>query len=383
MKIMYLTFFGIKDTKFLGVKKKILGQCKALEKLGNKVDVAYCSDNKLLISNKYNKKNFKCNRGITNYRRAVYKLFKEIELNYDLVYIRFPGSVDYYLYKLAKLLYNKKIKCILELPTYPIEGELKIAIKNFKNQKQYIKAIKSMGNYLLTMIFKRFIKNTGIKIVTYMPYDRIWNTETIVIDNGIDLEENRVIENYSTSEKQFNMTIVANLSKWHGIDRVLEGMKEYIEKRPNNERNVNIIIVGEGAADEELKQLVKKEKLEKYVTFKGMLMGKELNDVYNKTTIAIGSLGLHRIGLNVGSTLKVKEYCSKGIPFVISYKERELDNNFKFFKQVPATDEPLDIESCIEFFDNIKKCDYRNKMHQFAEKKYDWKTQMKNVLDKI
>lgn len=383
MKILYLLYFDLENPQFLGVKKKIIGQCKALKKIGNTVDIAYCYNDKLIILSDESKKEFKCSKGITNYRKSVYELFYTAKFSYDLFYIRFPGTIDYYLYELAKLLKSKNIKCALELPTYPLDGEIKEKVRILKQKKEFLKIVKIKCNYFLHNIFKRVISKTGLKIVTYMPYDKIWNINTIVIDNGIDIDSNGIISSSNENEQQFNITVVANMSKWHGIDRAIRGLKTYLIKNPQNPRNVKLVIVGKGEIEEELKQLVKKEKLEKYVIFKGVLQGEKLDEVYRKTTIALGSLALHRIGLEIGSTLKVKEYCAKGIPFVISYTEKELDDNFKYFLKVPASEEPIDISKCIEFYDSIKKYDYRNEMHRFAEEKYDWKIQMKNILNRI
>lgn len=383
MKILYLLYFSLENPQFLGVKKKIIGQCKALKKLGNIVDIAYCDHDKLIILNEKSKKEFKCSKGITNYRKSVYKLCKAENIVYDLFYIRFPGTIDYYLYKLAKLLEKAKTKCVIELPTYPLDGEVKEKIRVLKEKKEFLKIVKIKCNYFLHNIFKRIISETDVKIVTYMPYDKIWNINPIVIDNGIDIESNNIIKAYNKEEQEFNITIVANMSKWHGIDRAIKGLKKYIMKFPKNPRNVKLIIVGKGEIEEELKELVEKENLVKYVIFKGVLQGEELDEVYRHTTIALGSLALHRIGLEIGSTLKVKEYCAKGIPFIISYKEKELDDDFRYFLKVPANEDPIDINKCIEFYDKIKKYNYKNEMHKFAEERYDWKIQMKNILDKI
>lgn len=385
MKILYLIYFSLENTKFLGVRKKILGQVKGLEKLQNNVDIGYCHNNKFIILNNGIKKEINCKKGFDNYRGSVYKIFKENDFNYDAVYIRFPGSIDYYLYKLTCILKEKNIKCILEIPTYPFDGEIKESINFCKKEKRYLALAKIKIKYFIHSIFEKKMKSTNIKIVTFMPVEKIWDINTIVIDNGIDIDKNQMVKpsNEAENKNQFNILIVANMNKWHGIDRAIQGMKEYLMKWPSNPRNVKIIIAGSGKVEKELKELVIKEKLSEYVIFKGLLEEKELNKLYEKATIALGSLGLHRIGLEEGSTLKLKEYCAKGIPFVIGYKERELDTSFKYVLQVPASESPINIEECIRFFDAIKKSNYRLEMHEFAEKKYDWKIQMKNVLEKI
>lgn len=385
MKILYLLYFSLESTKFLGVKKKIIGQANAFKSLGHNVEVGYCDNNKLIIISERDKKEIKCNKGIDNYRKSIYKLLKEKkkEIDYDIIYIRFPGSVDYYLYKTAKLLKKHNIKFVLELPTYPIDKEIENEMKNFLERREYFSFFKTSCSHCMHNIFKNKIFKEDIKIVTYMPYEKIWNIDTIVIDNGINIDKNKIKKDISMETKDFNMLIVANMDKWHGIDRVIYGMKRYIEKFPQNSRNVKVIVVGDGPAREKLERLTNKEKMKQYISFVGIQDGEKLERLYQNATIAIGSLGLHRIGIEEGSTLKIKEYCAKGIPFVLGYKEREINSEFKFALQIPANEEPLDVEQCIKFYDNISALNYREEMYEFAKRKYDWKIQMKKVLERI
>ncbi len=383
LKILYLVYFNLENTKMLGVKKKVIGQAEALRVLGFNVDIGYCKDNKLIICKDEKKEEYDCRKGISNYRKSLNKLLKEKnnDLYYNIVFLRFPDMIDYYLCKMASILKENNVQLLLEVPTYPIKGEMKNAIKKSLKNKNFAKFIKSISKYFIHNIYKNKLYKTGTKIVTYMPYKKIWKMDVIEIDNGIDIDSIKKVEKNDKKIDAFNILVVANLNKWHGVDRAIYGIKEYIKKHPDNKRKVKLVIAGNGAVKKELEEITRKEKLEDYISFIGVVDGNKLDDVYNQATIALGSLGLHRIGLEVGSTLKVKEYCAKGIPFVLGYKEKELDEKFKYALLVPANDEPLNIEECIKFYDEIKDFNYVDEMRKFAEDKYDWKIQMQKMIE--
>ena len=96
--------------------------------------------------------------------------------------------------------------------------------------------------------------------------------------------------------------------------------------------------------------------LDKSVTFYGRCDQETMSKVYNRCTIAVASLGLHRIGLRRASTLKTREYLAKGIPFVYSGEIDVIqDDPVDFCFQVPDDDNPIDIAALVEFHDSLYK----------------------------
>lgn len=66
MRILYVIYSDFEDTKFFGVKKKIINQIKALNRLNNTVVLAYCHNgyfilyqNEEIIKNPCRKRIFK------------------------------------------------------------------------------------------------------------------------------------------------------------------------------------------------------------------------------------------------------------------------------------------------------------------------------------
>ena len=112
--------------------------------------------------------------------------------------------------------------------------------------------------------------------------------------------------------------------------------------------------------------------------------GVELTEIMNCADIGIGSLGLHRIGLTWGSTLKVKEYCASSLPFIYSYDEKKLSGNEKFALKLPANDLPINMQEVSEWASHvIKDIELQIQMRTFAEENYDWTIIIKELIDKI
>lgn len=383
MKVLFLLYFDLENTKYLGIKKKIIAQVNALNQLGYKVDLAFPSNNNLHIQNETSVRLLPVKKGLTNYRYSMKRVLKKhIEkTTYDNVYIRFPGSVDPYLYNTIKYLHKKGMKIYLEIPTYPIGGELISFLDNLKAQKKYIEFLLRGMVYLMHKILSRKLKEYILKVVTFMPYNEVWGTPTISIDNGVDFNNIKQVQKVSKQNNDIILLGVANVSKWHGYDRVIKGMKNYYE---NNDEPilVKFMIVGEGEENRYLKNLVRDYKLDNYVEFLGVKDGVELNELYNSSELAISSLGMHRIGVLKGSTIKTKEYCALGIPFIYGYIEREIDKDFKYALKVDSNDSPIDINEVLGFYSTISlNPNYSKEMHDFAREKYDWKVQMHKIFN--
>ena len=217
------------------------------------------------------------------------------------------------------------------------------------------------------------------KIVTYSKDKEIFGIPCINISNGIDLNEVKLVNKIERNDNKIIFTIVSNCSFWHGIDRFLYSFLEYEKK--NSDNNIVFNIVGEGSETPKLKKIVEDNPLLKgCVIFHGFKSGKELDEIYNQTDIGIGSLGIHRIkGLKEVQPLKNREYCAKGLPFVIGFT----DSDFKdkdFVYSVSNDDENFDVEKMIEWYKNLKTTP--EEMREYS-KKFSWDIQMKKVIDNI
>lgn len=195
------------------------------------------------------------------------------------------------------------------------------------------------------------------------------------IGNGFEVDSVPIRNTRPYNNTELHLLCVANVSKWHGLDRLLKGIATY-------SGNTRIIfhIAGEGAEIPLLKQLVKKLKLQNRVIFHGFKTDEDLDTLFNSCHIAVGSLGIHRIGLNEASILKVREYCARSVPYIIACADPDFPDDFPYIYRVSPDESPVDIEKIIEFAQTVNAdMDHPQKMRAYALEHLDWSVKMKKL----
>ena len=349
-----------------GVRKKIFFQKKSFETLGMKVKSTEIKNNKIFISKQYVGK-YNCSNNIKGRVLRKINLYlilmklknKKIYENIDVLYIRYPRSSIFFLNYL-KFIKKLGIKIILEIPTYPYDMEIKRENIFTRWDKKY------------RLELYKYVD----KIVTYSNDREIWGIPCINISNGIDLEEVKVIE--KKEHTGINFISVSNCSFWHGIDRFLYSLLQY--RKNNGKEKIKFHIVGEGSETPKLKKIVEDNiELHDMVIFHGFKSGEELDNIYNNSDIALGSLGIHRLKLESVQPLKNREYCAKGLPFVIGFNDPNFKNK-EYVYEISYDDGLIDIQKLIKRYQNLKISpeEIRKEAEEFT-----WDIQMKKVLDNI
>ena len=172
--------------------------------------------------------------------------------------------------------------------------------------------------------------------------------------------------------------IAGNISKSHGLDRLIRGLLKY-------EGSVDIILHIIGPKTNEIKntkKLIDNNNLNNRIIFYGLLSGENYNILFNKCHIAIGVLAPHRKGLKETCALKNREYCARGIPFIYAGNDPDFQSNFTYILEFPSNETPIEIENIINFSMKI----YKNKKHNIEMRKYalkntDWLVKMKKLSD--
>lgn len=357
MEILYVYIEGKHN---LGVIKKIQGQVKALKKLKNNVDVLNYSDKKVFLNGK--EQFYAGNKYLKRFTIFV-KMNKLILNRYDLIYLRSPGFNPFVIKFLrnCKKKYPKQ-KILLEIPTYPYD-------------KEDFNIVTKIYNYI-DRISRKNIDKYIYKIVTYSKDEKIFNIPCINILNGIDLEEIPLAN--KREHQNINFTTVSLCFFWHGIDRFLNSLLRY--RKNGGIEKIKFNIVGEGTEIYKLKVLVKNNfELRDMVIFHGFKSGKDLEEIYNETDIAIGCLGNHRKGISYIQALKNREYAAKGLPMVFSENDPGFEN-VSFVYKVKEDESLINIEEIIEWYKNLKISS--EEIREFS-KKFDWKLQMKKVLNEL
>lgn len=314
--------------KSFGVVNKIDAQKKCFENAGCKVFLRSPKGGNIVLPG---------DRRISNGKWDKISLPKQI----DLMYLRFDAADRSFVRLLRKYKQeNPKGKALLEFPTYPFK-------KEYVQSAGWLFYLQSMYSLYRA---RRYLD--GIVMIAN-PIKTMWGKTVICIKNGVDYERINVRTPKSDSIG-IHIICVASFALWHGYDRLLNGLKNYVD-RPSCEKVVlhmvgslkNIHSLG-------LDEFVKKNHLEQNVIFHDTLTGEKLDEVYNTCDLACCALGIHRKGLRVSSELKSHEYAAKGVPMLTS---SSLDiynvDTAAYICRFPANETFIDFEKVIRFYHGI------------------------------
>ncbi|MGG2063456.1 glycosyltransferase [Bacillus sp. S14(2024)] len=389
-KILYVAFIR-EDSESLGFVKKVYAQCRALSKLGSKsylyisrkdsAELYEFSVEKVekVYSLKYS--DFSCfketnfllmkAKNLLRFREYLLGLYKVINLiEPNKVYIRRIIPVTNSLVKLVKYLDQQGIKTFYEYPDFPDIPWIRPEKKTISNQVKYIfekKQVAKLKKYLYKLV--------AISVDESITDEHI---EIIYIRNGIDIN-NIPMTMREKQESEINLVGVANIGFWHAYDRVIKGLYEYYHKN-SNQVKVKFHIVGDGKGKEQLEQMVNYYNLKEYVVFHGSKNGQELDVILNHSDIGIGILGNHRKELYGDSSLKNREYCARGIPFVIAAKDLDFPDELEFVHRIKADESAVNIEELIAFYHNLDELNFRRNMKIYAEQNLQWEDKMNPII---
>jgi len=375
---MKITYFTQMIHQNEGVSKKIFAQVKEINGHGIKTRILNVMDKDIFFNSDYPVDIKRVNR-INEKKIHFFEFFRrDREINKilldeiqktesdDIIYLRFPYPSLFFLYAVSV---KRKGKIIIEHET--------IESQEYKLKKKY-------GYHFLDFFFGSLIRRRidGIVGVTneitryQVSRSGIPTIPHITITNGFDVSSvpvRRVMQDQSVIKI---LCIANSVNKWHGFDRLLKGLGDY-----SGNRKILVYIIGEGDEILHLKELTKKFALEKQVIFTGYLSGDPLNDLFDSCHIAIGSMGIHRIGMTEACVLKVREYYSRGIPFVYGYSDPDIDNTDEYTMRIPDDESPVKIESIISFIDKIYiDNNHPLIMRNYALQKFDWSKKIKDLI---
>lgn len=202
---------------------------------------------------------------------------------------------------------------------------------------------------------------------------------TIYLGNGIDLSRMPLRKkNYVWPDKYLNLVGVGNISDYHGFDRIIRALYQW-NFADEIKYKVKFTIIGEGDYLEVLKDLVTKLNLEKFVRFEGQRDSDYIIKSYSESHLAVSSLGLFRINLNVSGVLKAREYCLVGIPFIACGKDVDFPTELPF-RMIVSNDESIDdILKIFEKFDRVTNTFTDEEIRNYALSNLSFETQFKKI----
>ena len=356
--MIYITYTNLNAKDCMGIKKKVLAQIRVLKKHFPKVyctcymgQIMYLYLDGMILEREVALTKKKCNI-----------ILKEWLFKYGITksYIRYDWA-DKWFIDFLKFQKKRHIKSILEIPTYPYD--LILQEKRIMGEDAY---------------YRNEIKKYITQVVSYGEDDNIFGIPCINLQNGVDIEEHPIHKKKDVDENKIVLIAVASMYRWHGYERVIEGMKNYYEN--GGTRNIIFKLVGQGPESNYYKLFTEQYHLSKHVEFMGKLDGEALNKAYDDSDIAVGSLGAYKINIVNSSSIKLREYCARGIPFIYSGRDMGFTGEEAYVLNVKDNDTPINIEQVIEFFDNVVVRDsYKNNMRARALKEFVWDSLLKSI----
>lgn len=370
MKAFFYFRMNLDTPEHIGVRKKVGQILKAFNELGVETDVAQFTDRGLEFNGELLKE-FSANklkRGWENNAEVHKILLEKVDVTkYDFAWMR-VGLVLPWVFRFIKTAKkrNTKMKIFLEYGTYPFDMELGGFIKKL---------------YPVSEFYLKRLKNHVEKIITFCGQDEIYGIDCIKMSNGIDVREYKWNEKPPPFSDTLQIIAVSSLHNWHGYDRLIAGMSDYYQKDFGKLKiNINFHIVGEGEEKQNLEKMSKEIGLQDKIIFYGYKTGNDLDKIYEKSHLAIGTLGMHRININTVSSLKNREYCARAVPFVLATSDSDFPENLPFIKYVSGDDSALSICELLNFYRLFKTDETNSAIRNYAEKNLDWKQKIVEIL---
>lgn len=373
-KFLYLTMAPIDESS--GVYKKIISQVDAFYRLGYEGKVLFIRDT------------------ATAYLRSIDGSIIDLDLNNkeikeelsrymtscEFCYARFELLRHSYYRKMIILCNKLRLKIVSEIPTYPPHQESIARVKESWTRGRYYSALKTLLGTLIVIMDMYIMTFYSKMMVVIADNKKFLLSKTIRIENGIDIKKNPF--NAKEGNETINIIAVSNFSVWNGYDRAIVGLANYVNR--HKDCNIHITMVGDKTAGSSLIQQTKELGIEKYVTFTGALAGKDLNNAYANADIALGALGNHRRKVFANSSLKAKEYASRGMLMILADSEGiEYEILEKSFI-VRSNENPIDFEQVLIWYQKLNnKTQLKNYIHTFAINHYVWDVQIDKVIKQI
>jgi glycosyltransferase involved in cell wall biosynthesis len=307
-------------------------------------------------------------------------LFKNLLLSKSkLIILRFPGvNRTIFLMPIIFLMRVKGHKIVLDLPT-----PLIVALQEIKQTENFVTVF---YRWIPILLFYPWVLLPFSRIIQSgheHPYFLIFlKRKTRLIGNGINVRSITQTDLLGLERnKKIIILCVAQLEIWHGYDRLLKSVKNYLEKDPTSFRNFELLIVGDGNEKVNLQNLSRSLELERFVNFTGNLTGRDLDNVFIGANLAIASLGSFRVNLKISSPLKSREYTARGLPFVSADNDPDFPENTPFLFKVSNDNSDINFNNVLMWYFNLIDSGYDfNNIRKYAEINLDFKNKVDQMF---
>ena len=339
-KILFLLFYGFSESN--GISKKIRYQIDALRQCG--LDVRTCYYEVRPDGHRCWMVDHAIVQDLGTGLKA--KLCKRVDFTFILrymeheqikaIYIRTYHNANPFTIHLVRRLKARGVQTLLEIPTYPYDQEYQSCSEKIE--------------LTVDRLFRHSFCRSIDRIITFSNDPVIFGRPTLRISNGIDFRHIALRQAPPSAEAGLHLIAVAEIHFWHGLDRLIEGLGRYYAQQPAYPVYFHIVGPLSGSREErEILTPIHQYGLEQVVTLHGPQHGTQLDALFDRCHLAIGSLGRHRSGITSIKTLKNREYAARGFAFVYSEQDADFDAQ-PYVLKVPADESPIDVPRLVEFY---------------------------------
>lgn len=355
--MMYITCSNVPIP--IGVQKKIQAQTKVFDRYYGCAMFGYCHYGMMYLSK--NGENIEKDFAVTDEEK--FNLYLKWIKKYGVskVFIRAKIPLNVFLLAFLRELKKLSIVVVYEIPSWPLDSLIKNPDVMFEEQYNQVE-------------LKKYVS----LVTTYININEIYGIPVCTLQNGVDLET-LPLRKRRERKKTICLMMVALMEPWQGLERLIEGMYDYCKH--DGAYDIKFFFVGEGSGIPYWKKLVKELNLINNVKFYGQKIGRELNELYDIVDMGIGCLGSYKLGFKQGASIKVREYCARGLPFIYGYDDIGFTGNEIFCKRVSNDSSPIDMHDIIELYEKtVERQDIIDTMRDYASKHLTWDVILKPVL---
>lgn len=332
---------------------KLMWQIRAFEKMGLDVwYLLYCRDG-IYICNKENRS--KIAESVGGYRGFVHRHFmnkaflKSLKRfgPFDYAYIRKMVALPSFV-SVLKRLHKSGTKVILEIPTYS-----RSKISEDAHSGRWLR----VGIMPVLQAIERFEARYIDLYVLIGEHEAQLNGITAInINNGMnalgiaDISE----RNHIYKKGEYHLLALGHMREYHGIDRIVEGMRQYYEEGGKTEIFLHIVGTDCDGCLAHNKERAEKYGLENRFILEGFHTGKELDAICDQCDAAFCAMAYYIKGGIIGNELKTREYMSRGIPFIISVPDDSLPKEARYILKIENNSTPIRMNEVIDFIDMLQ-----------------------------
>jgi glycosyltransferase involved in cell wall biosynthesis len=383
MKLIYLTFQEDAEL-YLGVTRKIKWQVHAFEELGYEVTHTLWKNECFIFFHGSETLSMPVTSGYRRMHRFSLAVLDYLGSHrFDVAYLRLD-RISFDVIRICRTLKESGTRRILiEIPNYPYLGDYIRSVKGVRPfSRQTATLLKVLCNAAEDRLAGKKLRGCADAAVLIGDRaDRFFGLPAINITNGVDVSEFSFVRHPEDSGEVVLVGVAGTLW-WQAYDRVLEGMRIYRDRKKPEEPRVRFVLVGGDPKEmPAFLEEVGKRGLQDDVQCRGFLRGEELMRVYASADLGVSSLGCYRRGLTHCSSLKAREYCAAGLPFLYAYEDDAINGNPAFALKLPNDSSPVDIGMAVRFALRCRSDPSLGEQEkEFARQNYDWKTILGRVL---